>query len=424
TGITAIAAGSAHTIALKNDGTVWAWGENSKGELGDGTTSGNPIDRTTPEQVVGLNHIINISAGFLYTLALKDDGTVWAWGANWYGQLGNGTNINQYTTSPNMVIGLTGVTAIAAGYAHAVALKNDGTVWAWGLNSFSPDALGDGTPVQVTGLTGVTAVAAHRHNVALKDDGTVWTWGSNEYGELGLGDSGWSTSRTTPNQVPNLTGFVAIAAGTLFTVALKDDSTVWAWGYNGAGQLGDGTIMYRTFPQRVIGFSPIDTALPVTTASLNSGTYTNSQMVTLTANNPATIYYTINGATPTTAASVYTGPISISSSTTLKFFARYSAEKSENIKSRSYTIVASTGSADACQQLTLAKIKLSDNGSDSYFTRLMDAYGDAAASDNVIVTLPSGQMSETLMFDKAINLIIRGGYDANYGTVICMTCIQ
>src|SRR6185369_5855475 len=202
TGITAIAAGSAHTIALKNDGTVWAWGENSKGELGDGTTSGNPIDRTTPEQVVGLNHIINISAGFLYTLALKDDGTVWAWGANWYGQLGNGTNINQYTTSPNMVIGLTGVTAIAAGYAHAVALKNDGTVWAWGLNSFSPDALGDGTPVQVTGLTGVTAVAAHRLNVARKDDGTVWTWGSNEYGELGLGDSGWSTSRTTPNQGP------------------------------------------------------------------------------------------------------------------------------------------------------------------------------------------------------------------------------
>lgn len=429
TGVAAIAAGEMHTVALKNDGTVWAWGRNSYGQLGDGT-NGDPLDHATPIQVVGLNNIINISAGYGHSVALKHDGTVWAWGQNWYGQLGDGTSTpNQYSTSPVMVPGMTGVTAIAAGVWHTVALKNDGTVWAWGLNSSGE--LGDGTttdrttPVQATGLSDVTAIAASRHTIALKKDGTVWTWGLNDYGALGLGDEGASTSRTTPTQVPNQTGFVAIAAGSSLTVALKEDSTIWAWGYNGAGQLGNGTISdYRAVPGKVFGFSPIDTTTPVTTASLPTGTYTSSQAVTLTVNKPATIYYTVNGVAPTTASPVYTGPIILSSSTTLKFFAKDIAGNVEPLKSKSYAITTPTGNADACQQLTLAKIKLSDNGSDSYFARLTDAYAAASASNNVLVTLPSGQLSETLMFDKGINLVIRGGYDANYGTLICRSTIQ
>lgn len=149
---------------------------------------------------------------------------------------------------------------IAAGYAHTAALKSDGTVWTWGNNRYGQ--LGDGTtidrttPIQVKGLTDVIAIAADSpsksvftgHTVALKSDGTVWTWGWNAGGQLG---DGTTIGRTTPVQVKNLTDVVAIAAGQGHTVALKRDGTVWAWGYNGYGQLGDGTTTTRTTPVQV-----------------------------------------------------------------------------------------------------------------------------------------------------------------------------
>ena len=130
TDVTAISAGVFNTVALKNDGTVWAWGLNSSGQLGDGTTT----DSYTPVQVSGLTGVRAISAGFVsHAVALKNDGTVWAWGSNGYGQLGDGTTTDSYT--PVQVSDLTGITAISAGESHTVALKNDGTVWAWGCNS-------------------------------------------------------------------------------------------------------------------------------------------------------------------------------------------------------------------------------------------------------------------------------------------------
>ena len=146
---------------------------------------------------------------------------------------------------PVQVRGLTGITAISAGFvSHAVALKNDGTVWAWGSNGYGQ--LGDGTttgrniPVQVSDLTGVTAISAgDSHTVALKNDGTVWAWGLNNYCQLG---DGTNTNRNTPVQVIGLrTDGIAISAGGLHTVALKNNGTVWAWGLNYSGQLGDGT---------------------------------------------------------------------------------------------------------------------------------------------------------------------------------------
>ncbi|MBI5238810.1 MAG: hypothetical protein HY887_10405, partial [Deltaproteobacteria bacterium] len=136
---TAIAGGWYHTIALKNDGTVWTWGWNYYGQLGDGTTT----DRLTPVQVSGLTNVTAIASVYDHTIALKNDGTVWTWGANWYGQLGDGTTTNK--SAPVQVSGLTSVTAIAGGNKHTIALKNDGTVWAWGANWAGQ--LGDGTTI-------------------------------------------------------------------------------------------------------------------------------------------------------------------------------------------------------------------------------------------------------------------------------------
>ncbi|MBI4947259.1 MAG: T9SS type A sorting domain-containing protein [Bacteroidetes bacterium] len=264
--ITALAAGD-QSLALKSDGTLWAWGWNANGQLGDGTTA----TKLTPVQVSGLTGITAVSAGAYYSLARKSDGTVWAWGYNNFGQLGDNTNTQRLT--PVQVHGsgnvgfLTGITAVSAGMntgglgeAHSLALKSDGTVWAWGLNNRGQ--LGDGTntnrttPVQVSGLTGITAVSAGMYySLALKSDGTVWAWGFNWYNDLG---DGTNTDRWTPVQVHGpgnvgfLTGMKAVAAGMYHALALKNDGTVWAWGNNGSGQLGQGTWTNSTTPLQVL----------------------------------------------------------------------------------------------------------------------------------------------------------------------------
>jgi alpha-tubulin suppressor-like RCC1 family protein len=137
--VIAIAAGDTHTVALKSDGTVWTWGDNSFGQLGDGTTT----LRTTPVQVSGLGNVLAIAAGVWHTVALKSDGSVWVWGDNNSGQLGNGTADTSPHPTPNQASGLSSIIAIEAGEHHVVALKSDGTVWTWGNNGLGQ--LGDGT---------------------------------------------------------------------------------------------------------------------------------------------------------------------------------------------------------------------------------------------------------------------------------------
>ena len=261
-GVTMIATGTDHVVALKWDGTVWAWGSNSVGQLGDGTTT----TRLTPVQVNGIGGIGNLSGisaidvGAYHTVAIKSDGTVLAWGENSYGQLGDGTTTTR--TAPVQVKGiggtgsLTGIKAIAVGSWHTVALQWNGTVCAWGSNSFS-GMLGDGTtihrstPVQVKNLSSITFIAAGwAHTVALKLDGTVWVWGYNGNGQLG---DGTTKDKSTPVQVKNLTGVISVSLGESHTVALKVDGTVWAWGGNSYGQLGDGTTTIRTTPVQVKG---------------------------------------------------------------------------------------------------------------------------------------------------------------------------
>lgn len=240
--VIAIAAGGWHTVALKSDSTVWTWGWNIDGQLGDGTTT----DRTIAGKINGLSGVVDVKAGTYHVLALKSDGTVWAWGDNVSGQIGDGTTADQLT--PVQVSGLTDVVKIATGRFFSLAVKSDGTVWTWGENLYGQ--LGDGTttdrstPVQVTGLAGSVTVAtcgAFECHVTLSDS-TVWAWGRNTYGNIG---DGTLTHRSTPVQMDGISGVVGLAAGTNFSLAYKADGTFWGCGRNASGQLGDGTFLQR-----------------------------------------------------------------------------------------------------------------------------------------------------------------------------------
>jgi alpha-tubulin suppressor-like RCC1 family protein len=270
---TAIAGGAIHVIALKSDSTAWAWGRNDYGALGDGSTTNSaiPVQVKGPSGVGFLRDIIAIDGGGLFTAALKSDGTVWTWGLNNYGELGVGDTISR--TTPVQVLGpdgigyFNGVNAIKCGAGYSIALKSDSTVWTWGANLTGTLGVGDfinrTTPVQVLGpggigfLTDVIAIAGGTfHAVALKSDGTVWAWGSNGNGELG---DGTFIGRQTPVQVFGsggvgfLTNVTAIEGGGDYTIALKVDGTVYTCGNNNYGQLGDGTHSSRRWPVQVVG---------------------------------------------------------------------------------------------------------------------------------------------------------------------------
>jgi len=235
--VTAFAGGGNHSLALATDGTVWAWGGNYYGQLGTGTL----VNSSIPVRVSGLTHTTAVAAGFYHSLAVKSDGMVWAWGDGGYGQLGTGTNTSSAT--PVAVVGLTSVTAVSAGIYHSLALKADGTVWAWGamFPIWDGQAWGflfsSSIPVQVAGLADIRAIAAGGdHSLALKIDGTAWAWGGNYAGQLG---NGTTSNSAIPVQVVGVTGIRAIAAGAGHTLAVKSDGSVWGWGDNFYGQLGN-----------------------------------------------------------------------------------------------------------------------------------------------------------------------------------------
>jgi len=251
----AVAGANEHSLALKSDGTVWGWGIGSSGELGDGMGA----DSSTPVQVVGeggigvLPDIVAISAEYYQSFALQSDGTVWAWGWNGEDQIGDiGAN---RTETPEQVF--TDAIAISSGSYHTLALKNDGTVWAWGEDSYGE--LGDGTvgggsnivPTQVVGpsgtgfLTDIVAVDAGEYiSSAIRSDGTVWTWGGDYYEQLG--DGVGNINQPSPVQVLGpggsgvLIGIVQVDAAYDHVVGLKDDGTVWSWGSQYYGEIGNG----------------------------------------------------------------------------------------------------------------------------------------------------------------------------------------
>ena len=227
--ITAVSAGGSHSLALKTDGSVWAWGYNSDGELGDGTTTNTEI----PVPVTGLTSgVIAISAGAYHNLALKSDGTVWAWGSNYNGQIGNNTVGANQLTPVKTYSTLINAFAISAGGNHSMALRNDSTVWTWGAGG--DGQLGLGTisdsiyPCKVPGLSKVKAIdAGGSHSLALKSSGMVLAWGYNYNGQLGNGSQNPSS---VPYPVSSLSNVKVISAGGNHSMALKTDSTVWTWG--------------------------------------------------------------------------------------------------------------------------------------------------------------------------------------------------
>ncbi|KPA16408.1 hypothetical protein MHK_003370, partial [Candidatus Magnetomorum sp. HK-1] len=245
-----LAAGENHSLALSDNGSVWAWGNNSHGQLGIGE-SGGGTEIDSPEKVLLLTDIIAIDGGYAHSLALQNNGTIWSWGSNTHGQLGIGkSGVETSESIPNLIQTLDNCVSIAAGYGHSVALKKDGTVWTWGFNSSGQ--LGDGTennrnqPAIVPGLANIIAIAAgDYHTVALKNDGTVWTWGDNPFGQLG---DDTTLMKNIPIRVLDISNVTSIAAGYVHTLALRNDGTVWAWGGNVYGQLGDNTTEMRTRP--------------------------------------------------------------------------------------------------------------------------------------------------------------------------------
>lgn len=239
-----VAAGGDFTVALKTDGTLWAWGGNDYGQLGNGTV----ISAAQPVQV--LDQVTAVSAGDYHVAAIRADGTLWTWGDNLYGQLGDGTRDS--VSAPHQV--LADVRFAVMGDYHAAAISTDGTLYTWGSNldgQLGTGGLGDttdeetGAMLQLTptvvslpaAVSNVTVGAGH--TAAILSDGTLWTWGRNDAMQLGLTEAGAQVWE--PGQVVELVPAQAVSAGTDQTVCLLTDGEVQAWGSPAMGQLGSGT---------------------------------------------------------------------------------------------------------------------------------------------------------------------------------------
>ncbi|MFZ4858387.1 MAG: LamG-like jellyroll fold domain-containing protein [Desulfuromonadaceae bacterium] len=240
-------AGYSFSFALKGDGSLWGWGYNGNGELGDGSAT----SQLSPVQV-GSNAVwATVTAGNNHSLAIKRDGTLWSWGSNYYGSLGDGSTSDR--TSPVQVGTTNDWSAIAAGSSHSLAIRQDGTLWAWGYNANSE--LGDGgttnrsTPVQIgTDKDWKSVAAGDSHSLAIKQDGSLWAWGSNSYGQLG---DGTTSDHSTPVKIGTATNWISVDAGGSHSIAVRQDGTLWAWGSNSYGQLGDATTSNRNAPLQI-----------------------------------------------------------------------------------------------------------------------------------------------------------------------------
>jgi alpha-tubulin suppressor-like RCC1 family protein len=215
---------------------------------------GNVTYYSTPKQIGALTTWLKVAAGYYQSAAIKTDGTLWAWGRNSYGQLGVGDTTNR--SSPVQIGALTTWSIITSGKEHFAAIKTDGTMWSWGgsYSNYGQLGLGNTTsvssPTQIGALSTWSNVSAgqDKHCLAIKTDGTLWTWGRNYHGQLGQGTT---TDRSSPVQVGALTTWLRIAGGRYHSMAIKTDGAMWAWGHNQYGQLGQGDTSHRSSPVQI-----------------------------------------------------------------------------------------------------------------------------------------------------------------------------
>ena len=258
-GVIATAAGDQHSLALRADGTVWAWGRNADGALGDGSTT----DRGVPQRVPGLDGVVSIAAAGGRSFAVRADGTVWAWGENSTGALGIGTLTN--TSTPTQVgvgsAGFGGIIRVAAGQAHTLALRVDGKVFQFGaVLPTTPATTGPQVrPSIVDELTNVSMISAgDQLSIALDVNGSVWAWGQNDRGQLGLPNT---SRRAVPTLVAQqfdgqpMPPVLRVDAGANFVLARAVDGSMLAWGAGDSGQLGTGDLADRALPTRVVAFA-------------------------------------------------------------------------------------------------------------------------------------------------------------------------
>lgn len=305
--VAAVSCGWWHTAAIKTDGSLWTWGRNSEGQLGNGIIGDQPSDHSWTDSFAGrpntnpapetvfhvMDNVVAVACGETHTAALKSDGTLWTWGSNYGGTLGSSAvPMDEYHPTPTQV--LDQVAAVSCGDYFTAAIRTDGSLWMWGANSFN--ALGNGRVGNVTRPTGdviqtiplkvmdgVSAVSCGSHHAAaIKTDGSLWVWGNNDYGQIGNGEA--QESYTDPVKV--LDNVIAVSCGEYHTAAVTGDGTFYTWGSNLGGELGNGgggnasyqtaeipaypnpipsrTIYYQTVPAAVMNLN-VGGGLPPTT---------------------------------------------------------------------------------------------------------------------------------------------------------------
>jgi len=248
-----------HTVGIKTDGTLWAWGQNANGQLGDSTI----INRSSPVQTIAFGtNWKQVSSGY-YTAAIKTDGTLWTWGPNvTFGQLGDNTVAPKSSPVQTVAFG-TNWKQVSSGFYHCAAIKTDGTLWTWGRNNYAQLGINTvankSSPVQTVayGTNWKSVSAGGRTTAAIKNDGTLWIWGDGDKGELGdnLSYVSGNNRKSSPIQTITFgTNWKQVSAGYYHTTAIKTDGTLWCWGSNTDGQLGDNTIVSKSSPVQTIAF--------------------------------------------------------------------------------------------------------------------------------------------------------------------------
>jgi alpha-tubulin suppressor-like RCC1 family protein len=239
------------SASIKNDGTLWTWGGNDAGQLGDGTV----INRSSPVQIGASTDWATVGGRNRTFAAVKTDGTIWSWGRNNHGQIGDNSDIIFNRSSPVQIGALTNWSKVEAGFYNFSAVKTDGTLWSWGRNSYGQlganDIVTRSSPIQIGALTNWANVSGgSSHIAAIKTDQTIWSWGRNNQGQIG---DTTTTNRSSPVQVASSTSWSQVKCGETNTFGITSNNRLWAWGENSDGQIGNNAAGISVASPRQVG---------------------------------------------------------------------------------------------------------------------------------------------------------------------------